>query len=216
MLEERIDKKKILEKYREKGLAGNVGFGKRPALLIIDMEYGFTSTESPLGADLREVKDNIKKLLNIFRSHNYPIFYTKIVYDDPDKEAPIWVKKIPSLRILKRGTKWVEIDEDIKPLSNEKIIEKKYASAFFETSLHQELREKEVDTLILTGTTTSGCVRATAVDGLQHGYIVIVPIEAVGDRNEDVHYSNLIDIQGKYGDVVTIEYVLNKLLDINK
>ena len=205
-----ITKKGILEEYRKKGLAYSVGFGSNPALLVIDMQYGFTNPESPLGSNLENVKKNISKLLELFRKINYPVYFTRIIYNNPE-EASIWLKKLPPFRILIKDSIWVKIDDEIRPMPGEKIIDKRFASAFFGTELDKELKYKGVDTLIVTGCTTSGCIRATVVDALQLGYKVIVPIEAVGDRNEEVHYSNLIDIQGKYGDVVTIDEVFKYL-----
>jgi len=206
-----IRNSKILELYRRRGLGGNLELGERIALIIVDMQYGFTDPNSPLGTDLTEVKNSIKRLLNLFRTYEKPIYFTRIIYDDPMKEAKVWIKKIPALEILKRGTRWVEIDEEIKPRPNEIVIDKKFASAFFGTDLNNSLQKNNIDTIVVAGCTTSGCIRATVVDGLQYGYRVFVPLEGVGDRNEEVHYSNLVDIQGKYGEVIPLNELIDKL-----
>jgi len=115
------------------------------------------------------------------------------------------------LKELKLGTEAVEVDEHVAPVGDERVMIKKYASAFFGTDLQTELTTDRVDTLVIAGVTTSGCIRATAVDSLQHGYRTIVPADAVGDRAEGPHRANLFDIDSKYGDVVTTDRLLEHL-----
>jgi nicotinamidase-related amidase len=123
----------------------------------------------------------------------------------------MFIEKVPALRELRLGTDRVQVDKQITPRDDERVVLKKYASAFFGTDLQTELKTHQVDTLVLTGVTTSGCVRATAVDSLQHGYRTIVPADAVGDRAAGPHEANLFDINAKYGDVVSTDSVLDYL-----
>jgi len=123
----------------------------------------------------------------------------------------MFVEKVPALKELRLGTDRVEVDDRIEPIDDERVILKKYASAFFGTDLQSELTTNRVDTLVIAGVTTSGCVRATAVDSLQHGYRTIVPADAVGDRAEGPHRANLLDIDAKYGDVVQTDAVLEEI-----
>ncbi len=121
---------------------------------------------------------------------------------------------MPALLTLEAGSRWVEIDPRIAPLPGEPVLTKLFASAFFGTELSSLLAAAGCDTSIVTGASTSGCVRATAVDALQHGYRPIVPREAVGDRNPDAHEANLYDIDAKYGDVVPVEEALARLEEL--
>jgi len=123
----------------------------------------------------------------------------------------VFIEKVPALRELRLGTDRVAVDDRVAPEDDERVLLKKYASAFFGTDLGTELTTDRVDTLVLAGVTTSGCVRATAVDSLQHGYRTVVPADAVGDRAEGPHRANLFDIDAKYGDVVDTDAVLDEL-----
>ena len=119
-------------------------------------------------------------------------------------QAGVFRQRINALNVLRPGSPWVEIDARLVPDDDEPVIEKRWASAFFRTDLQQRLTDAQVDSLVVTGLTTSGCVRATAVDGLQHDYRVVVPREAVGDRNPEAHEANLFDLDAKYADVVSL------------
>jgi len=190
------------------GFHGRVGFGRKPALVVIDMSVGFTDAESPLHCELEEVVEAIEGLLTATRAARLPVVYTTVAYDDAAKErAAVFIDKAPALLTLEAGTRWVEIDPRLAPQAGEAVLTKLFASAFFGTPLASLLAAQQVDGLIVTGASTSGCVRATAVDALQHGYRVVVPREAVGDRNHDAHEANLYDIDAKYGDVLPIEQV---------
>jgi maleamate amidohydrolase len=148
--------------------------------------------------------------LNEVRARNLPIFFTGVAYDDPAlADAGIWVKKIPAQQTLRAGTRDVALDPRLGRLADEPLIRKKYASAFFGTDLLTRLKSLGVDTLIMAGCTTSGCVRASAVDGLQHGFRVMVVREAVGDRAPAAHEQSLLDIHAKYGDVVSVDEALS-------
>ncbi|HLV77753.1 MAG TPA: isochorismatase family protein [Marinobacter sp.] len=177
---------------------------KRYALIIIDMSVGFTDPGvSPLGAESTEVLGAIEALLQKFRALDLPVVYTTVVYDDQD-EAAVFREKIPQLNCLERANGLHGIDPRVAPRDNEKVIIKKWASAFFGTELDACLKDADVDGVIVTGLTTSGCVRATVVDAIQSGYRPLVVDTATGDRDTDAHRANLRDISIKYGDVVTL------------
>ena len=191
------------------GFGGRGGFGRRPALVVVDMTLGFTDPESPLACDLDAPISEIKKLLEAARRTEIPIVFTTVAYRESDRlTAAAFIDKVPALLTLEAGTRWAEIDPRIAPRETEPILNKLFASGFFGTPLGALLTAAGVDTLIITGASTSGCVRATAVDALQHGFRPVVPREAVGDRNPDAHEANLYDIDAKYGDVVPVRDVL--------
>jgi maleamate amidohydrolase len=197
---------------RHQGFHGRAGFGEKPALLVIDVNVGFTDPASPLVCDLEEVVAAIRRLLDEFRRAQLPVVYTTVSYDEGDKvAAAAFLDKIPALLTLEAGSRWVEIDPRIAPLPHEPVLNKLFASAFFGTPLSSLLTAAGCDTVVVTGASTSGCVRATAVDALQHGYRPIVPREAVGDRNPSAHEANLYDIDTKYGDVVGVDDVVGHL-----
>jgi len=185
-----------------------VGFVARPAVIVVDYIVGFTDPSSPLAGDFGAELRATRSLLNAVRRRGFPVFFTTTAYDKAMTEAGVFVRKVPSLAVLQRGSRFVEIDPSLKRRKDEVVIEKQYASAFFGTPLASTLHAQGIDTLIVTGCTTSGCVRATAVDGLQHGLRVIVPRECVGDRAPGPHEANLIDIDGKYGDVMAVKDVI--------
>ena len=191
------------------GFHGRAGIGKRPALLVIDVNLGFTDPASPLVCDLEDVVVSIRRLLDEVRRAQLPVVYTTVSYGEGDKlAAAAFIDKIPALLTLEAGSRWVEIDQRIAPLPHEPVLNKLFASAFFGTPLASLLVSAGCDSVIVTGASTSGCVRATVVDALQHGYRPVVPREAVGDRNASAHEANLYDIDTKYGDVVTIDDVV--------
>lgn len=202
---------KVLAEYAAKGLASEMGFGRRPAVLVVDLILGFTRVSSPLGSDLDAVVDATRRLLDVARSLELPIFFTTTAYNADLSDAGVFVRKVPSLSVLIRGSEEVELDRRLERRPQEPLIEKQYASAFFGSDLASRLASLSVDTLIVCGATTSGCIRATVVDALQHGFRPIVPMECVGDRSPEAHRANLTDIQGKYGDVIPLADVLTRV-----
>jgi maleamate amidohydrolase len=197
------------------GFGGRSGFGRRPALVVIDMTLGFTDPESPLACDLEGPISEIQKLLDAARRAGIPIAFTTVAYRGSDKlTAAAFIDKVPALLTLEAGTRWAEIDPRIAPRETEPVLNKLFASGFFGTGLSSLLTAAGVDTLIITGASTSGCVRATAVDALQYGFRPVVPREAVGDRNEQAHEANLYDVDAKYGDVVPVCDALDLLEEV--
>ncbi len=195
--------RRTFDDYRRKGLAARCGFGARPVLLIVDFINGFTDPSTPLGGLLGHEIQETAKVLDAFRRADLPVIYTTIAYRSDLRDAGMWIKKVPSLEILKQGTTMVEIDDRIRPRPGETVIEKKQASAFFGTDLDARLKARGIDTIVMTGCTTSGCIRASAIDSIQHGYHTAVVAGAVGDRAHGPHEANLLDIDAKYGDVIT-------------
>jgi maleamate amidohydrolase len=197
---------------RHAGFHGRVGLGSRPALIVVDVNRGFTDPGSPLVCDLDEVVDAIRRLLGEARAAGIPVVFTTVSYAEGDKQtAAAFIDKIPALLTLEAGSRWVEIDPRIAPRDDEPVLNKLFASAFFGTTLSSFLTANGCDSLIVTGASTSGCVRATVVDAIQHGYRAIVPREAVGDRNPDAHAANLYDIDTKYGDVVSVDDLIAQM-----
>jgi maleamate amidohydrolase len=188
----------------------SLGLGQRPGLILVDMINGFTDDSSPLGTDCPEVVAANASLLRTFREQNLPVFFTTVVFHDAG-QATVFRARLEALNILQPGSRWVEVDARLAPLAGESVIEKQWASAFFGTDLDQQLRAAGVDSLVVTGLTTSGCVRATVVDGLQFNYPVVVAAEAVGDRNREAHAANLFDMNAKYADVLPLDDVLASL-----
>jgi len=194
------------------GFHGRAGFGDRPALVVVDVNRGFTDAASPLVCELDDCVAAIARLLEAFRTAELPVVFTTVFYDDFGKQAAaVFLEKVPALLVLEAGSRWVEIDPRIAPIEGEPVLSKYFASAFFGTTLASVLASAGADTVVVTGASTSGCVRATALDAMQHGYRVVVPREAVGDRNAEAHEANLYDLDTKYADVVSVEDVLAEL-----
>jgi maleamate amidohydrolase len=182
------------------------GAGDRPALVVVDLVNGFTDPESPLYCDADAAVAATARLLEAARASGAPVAFTTVEYDEAGaKVARAFLAKVPALRTLAPGTHWPAVDARIAPRAGEAVLAKLFASAFFGTPLQAMLAAHGADTVVVTGASTSGCVRATAVDALQHGYRVVVPREAVADRQAGPHEAALFDIDAKYGDVVSVD-----------
>lgn len=184
-----------------------MGLGCKPALVLVDMVKGFTDPACPLGCACPDVVAANASLLQVFHSLALPVYFTTVVYHNED-QARVFRARIPALNVLTPDSDWVQVDDRLELLPGDELIEKRWASAFYETDLDDRLRARGVDSLVVTGLTTSGCVRATAVDGMQHEYPVVVPREAVGDRNNDAHEASLFDLHAKYVDVHSVDEVI--------
>lgn len=201
--------------FEERGFGLGIGYGERPALIVIDLVQGFTNPELPLGADLSAQLAETRRLLDAARQAEIPVYYTTVSYEERDmRDAGIWAKKMAGLMTLRAGAPEVNVDPSLGRLPEEPLIVKKYASAFFGTDLLTRLNSLRADTLLICGCTTSGCVRASAVDAVQNGLRPIVVKEAVGDRAQDAHEQSLFDLQAKYADVVGVEEALEYLSKI--
>ena len=196
------------EVYAAAGLGQAVTVGSRPAILVVDFSCGFTDPECTLGADMSAEVEATRRLLDAGRARGLPVIFTTIGYEPSLKDGGLWLQKVPSLGDLQIGGRWVEIDPRLEPREDETVVLKKGASAFFGTNLPAILVSQGVDSVILCGATTSGCIRATAIDLLQYGYPTLVPRECVADRAQAPHEANLFDINAKYADVVPLDDVL--------
>jgi nicotinamidase-related amidase len=199
------------EVYEKARLGQAVTLGDRPAVLVVDFSCGFTEPESTLGSDLTPQVEATRRLLDVAREGGLPVVFTTIAFEPSLKDGGLWLRKVPALGELQLGGHWVEIDPRLGAREDETVIVKKGASAFFGTNLASVLVTQGVDSIVLCGATTSGCVRATAIDLMQLGWPTIVPRECVGDRAQAPHEANLFDIQAKYADVVSLEDALSYL-----
>ena len=174
------------------------------------------AAEHKLRARLESLARADQRLLDGARRTQLPVVYTTVSYTEGDKiAAAAFIEKVPALLTLEAGSRWVDIDPRLAPLPHEPVLNKLFASAFFGTPLSSLLAAAGCDSVIVTGASTSGCVRATAVDALQHGYRPIVPRDAVGDRNPAAHEANLYDIDAKYGDVVSLDDAIGHLEELS-
>lgn len=196
-----------------KGVWGNrIGFGERPALLVIDFMQGYTTEGAPLYAPgvVSAVAETVD-LLDAARRTGIPVVHTNIRYHPGHfADGGMWVRKAPVMKDMVEGNPLAAFCPEVGPLAHEVVISKQYASAFFGTSLAPMLHAMGVDTVVLTGCSTSGCIRASAVDAVQHGFRTIVVRECVGDRHDGPHEANLFDIDSKYGDVVNKQEVIDR------
>ena len=191
---------------------GRIGFGKKPAVLVVDFINAYTTEGSLLYApDVVTAVNETVDLLALAREKNVPVLYTKVLYNKNFRDGGIFIQKVPVLKTMVEGEPLAEIVPQLPPVESDIIIVKQYASAFFGTSLAATMTSMGVDTLILTGCSTSGCIRASAVDGMQYGFRVIVPRECVADRHAGPHEANLFDINSKYGDVLSKSEVMEYL-----
>ena len=200
-----------LEIYEKQGFGNRVGFGKKPALLIIDFINGFNDADQFGGGNIQAAIDKTAELLAIARHHDLPVAYTTHVYAEDGSDDGLFNRKAPGLKELVPGSEATEIVPELEPRPGERVIKKHYPSGFFATDLAGWLAMRGVDTAIVTGCTTSGCVRATVVDAMGHGFRPIVPRECSGDRAEGPHEANLFDMDQKYADVMSLEEVKAEL-----
>lgn len=193
-----------------------IGFGRQPALLVIDFLKGYTTRGAPLFAPgVVEAVKQSPELIEAARKAGIPIIHTTVRYNPATfEDGGVWIKKAPVLKCLVEGNPYAETCDEVLPAAGETVITKNYASAFFGTSLSSTLTAKGIDTVILIGCSTSGCIRASAVDATQYGFRTIVVRECVGDRHPEPHEANLFDIDSKYGDVVSKAEVLEYLQNL--
>ncbi|MBI2768024.1 MAG: isochorismatase family protein [Burkholderiales bacterium] len=198
--------------FEERGFGLRIGFGRSPAVLVVDMIVAFTDPKQMLGSELSPQIEATRRMIEGARRVSLPIIYSTVSYDDAGlADAGIWSLKQKGVTTLRAGTPAVELDPRLQRLPGEGWLTKKYASCFFGTDLASRLVSAGVDTLLLAGCTTSGCVRATAVDALQFGFRPMVVRECVGDRSQVAHDQSLFDLQAKYADVVSLDEVTHHL-----
>ena len=203
----------LVENY-EGAFDGHLPFGQRPALLIVDFVVAYLDTASPLYAGVEDALASNQRLLAAARAVGIPVLWTRVVYTPGGKDGGVFYRKVPALRLFERGSPLGAFPDGLRPVEGELVISKQYASAFFGTHLAATLTAQRIDTLLITGLSTSGCVRATALDACQHGFLPFVVREACGDRHPGPHEANLFDLQAKYAEVITEAEAIAKLKDL--
>lgn len=200
--------------YENAGMSDNqVGFGERPAVLVIDIQYGMTDPENPLGAELDEMVEHANTVVQTAHDNDVPVVYTTaLTHDEEGKDMGVFAEKIPALTSLQADSRWVEIDDRMDYREGEDyLLDKQQQSAFHGTELHAMLTAWGIDSLIVTGCSTSGCVRATVFDAVANGFRTTIPDTAVGDRSTEQHESNLFEMGSKNADVVPTDEVVDYL-----
>ena len=205
------DQADLAEDYKRAGFRARLGFGERPAVIVVDVCEAYLDPTSPLYAAVEDVVEAVGRVVDAARLAAIPVIFTRVVYQPGGADGGIFYRKVPSLKIFEAGSPAGEFPDRVRPRDGDVVVLKQYASAFFGTSLAATLTAKAVDTTIITGLTTSGCVRATALDAMQSRFIPIVVRDAVGDRDERPHEASLFDLDNKYADVVDIDEVLRFL-----
>jgi nicotinamidase-related amidase len=195
------------QNYARGGFGNRLEAGQRPALLIIDFVEAYMARQSPLYAGVEATRDAAVVLLGAARASRLPIVHTFVEYERGGRNGGVFFRKVPALRCFERGVHpdWCAFARGLEPIDGETVIGKQYASAFFGTPLASLLTSLGVDTVLIAGVSTSGCIRASTVDCCQHGFVPWVVREAVGDRAPEPHAANLFDLQAKYAEVVSLE-----------
>jgi len=189
--------------YHRQGMGNRAGLGETPALVIVDFVVGFADPAHFGGGNIAAAIDQTVALLTFARKHAWPVAHTRVVYAEDGSDAGVFTLKAPSLRKLTEASPLSQIVPELAPLPGELIIRKQGASAFFNTNLAGWLAFRRVDTVAVTGCTTSGCVRATVVDAMQNNLRTICVTDCVGDRAIGPHEANLFDMGQKYADLMT-------------
>jgi nicotinamidase-related amidase len=198
------------QNYARGGFGTRLNPGRRPALLIVDFVEAYLDPKSPLYAGVETTRAAAVTLLGAARRAGLCIVHTCVEYEPGGRNGGIFIRKVPALRCFERGVhpEWCQFARELTPIAGETVLVKQYASAFFATPLASLLTSQGVDTVLIAGVSTSGCIRASAVDCCQHGFVPLVVREAVGDRAAGPHEANLFDLQAKYADVVSLEEAL--------
>ncbi len=189
--------------YARGGFDGHLAFGRSPALVIVDVCKAYLEPSSPLYAGVEDALASNIRLASAARAAGVPVIFTRVVYAADGRDGGLFFKKVRVLASFIEGNPLGDFADGLRPAPSELVVTKQYASAFFGTSLASTLKAMSVDTVMLTGFSTSGCVRASALDALQHGFIPFVIREACGDRAPGPHEANLFDLQAKYAEVVS-------------
>ena len=184
------------------GFAGSLRPGERPAVLAIDMMAAYFTPGSDFCLPSRDCLESAARVVDSARDAGVPVIHTRVEFAPSCADGGVFMQKVPALRALAGGGDLGRIMPEVAPLADELVIVKQYASAFFGTTLASTLQTMRVDTVVITGVSTSGCIRASAVDAIQYGFVPLVVREAVGDRGPEPHEANLYDMQAKYAEVV--------------
>ena len=197
--------------YAKQGFGASSGFGVAPALLVVDFVNGFNDPDLFGGGNIPQAIANTKRLLDAARAKKIPVCFTRMVYADDGSDAGVFCLKAPKLALLTETSRASQVVDELKPISGEYVLRKTQPSAFFGTDLAPWLVRRRVDTVIVTGATTSGCVRASVVDSMSYNFRTVVVSDGVGDRAAEPHAANLFDMRQKYADLMTADEVIAKL-----
>jgi maleamate amidohydrolase len=200
-----------LDIYRQQGFGHAVGFGRHPALVMIDFQIAFTDPAQYGGGNIADAVAAARELLAAFRAMKLPVAYSRVVYADDGADAGVFCRKAVGLEKLTETAPGGRIVPALAPAAGELVVRKTQPSAFFGTRLAAWLGGRGVDTVVIAGATTSGCVRATVVDAMSHEFLTIVARDGVGDRALAPHEANLFDMQQKYADVLFVAEILAHL-----
>ena len=201
--------------YARAGYHARQNWGKRPALMLIDFAMAYFDEAAPLfgGPNCLSALDHAVRLAPAAREAGVPVIFTEVKYQPGGADGGAFYAKVPALSCFDAGTDTQKLAPGLSVEVNDILVTKQYPSAFFGTSLEATLRWLNIDTLMLAGVTTSGCVRATCIDSISHGFITLVIEDAVGDRAEEPHRANLFDMSAKYADLLStdeaIQYMQN-------
>lgn len=198
----------LSEDYTVAGFGLSLGKGTQPALLVIDMCMAYLDAASPLYAGIEDEAKKIEHLLEAFRKAGRPVIHTRVEYTPGGADGGIFYKKISALKCFDRGNPYAKPPEKLAPTADEVVVTKQYASAYFGTTLASTLSALGCDSVVISGVSTSGCVRASALDTIQHGFIPLVVEDACGDRDQRVHDANIFDLGAKYADIVSTHQIL--------
>jgi maleamate amidohydrolase len=192
----------LTEDYAAAGFGGRLQPGESPALLIVDVCMAYLDPALPLYAGVESALASNVRLAAAARAAGVPVVFTRVEYSAGGLDGGLFYKKVPALKAFLPGMPDAEFHPDLVPAAGDVVVTKQYASAFFGTSLAATLNAMRIDTLLITGFSTSGCVRATTLDALQHGFLPFVVADACGDRALGPHDANLFDLQAKYAEVI--------------
>jgi nicotinamidase-related amidase len=210
----------LQENYARGGFGKSLPLGQRPALLVIDFVQAYLQPGSPLygGAAIEQARVDCVALLAACRAAGIPIVHTNVAFQKGGRDGGVFFRKVPALGCFEAGAhpELARFGDGLEPAPGETVITKQYASAFFGTSLASTLTALGVDTLLIAGVSTSGCVRATGVDCCQHGFVPVIVREAVGDRAPGPHEANLFDLQAKYAEVLDLATVRRYLASLGR
>src|SRR5512140_1601315 len=204
------------QSYQKAGLGARVGFGKRPAIVVIDLQKGFTLRSAPAGGDMTATVEAVNRLTDAGREKIVRAYYTRVGYSKDGIDLGAWGYKAPILRQFTRDHWFYEMDERLKIKEHDVVMEKHWPSGFFGTDFLQMLIKTHVDTLIVTGCTTAGCVYATTVDSCSYGFRTIVVSDGVTDRAQEAHNMFLWNMGQKYADVMTTSEVITEFGKIDR
>ncbi len=204
----------LTQDYREAGFNRRLGMGEHPALLVVDMCRAYFDPDSPLYAEMAGVAEACTRLVAAARDQGFPVIWTRVEYEPGGQDGGVFYRKVGALSVFDRGGPLGEWLRDLTPEQGEVVVTKQYASAFFATSLAATLTSTGIDTTVVCGVSTSGCVRATATDASAAGFLPFVVREAVGDRTPHIEDANLFDLHAKYADVVAMADVVSYLESI--